>query len=177
MSFLLRKVRKNKWYKTETIAWLLPGEFQSDPLGDLATTGNKLSVYRVEDDCSNLERVVAALAANCDKIANFDYVLFQETILKDIKIKSEQTKGETPDETVNNCHLDLIELSAFRLVDLAKQVLDRGEVKRFLVREVTNFLADSIQKGYINKAKMSLNPKEKEKIDKLIQSNSAFNSD
>jgi len=163
-------VRKNKWYKTETIAWLLPGEFQSDPLGDLATSENKLSVYRVEDDRSNLGRVVAALAAKCDSIANFDYVLFEETILKEIGIKSEQTKGQTPDETVNNCHLDLIELSAFRLVDLAKQVLDRGEVGRFSLPEVTNLLVESIQKGYLNEAKMGLKPKEIEKINKLIQS-------
>ncbi|MEH2299367.1 MAG: hypothetical protein V7K88_10110 [Nostoc sp.] len=170
-------MRKSKWYKTETTAWLLLGEFQSDLLGDLATSGNKLSVYRVEDDCSNLERLVAALAANCDRIANFDYVLFEEKILKDIGIKSEHTKGETPDETVNNCHLDLIELSAFRLVDLAKQILDRGKVERFSPLKVTNLLADSIKKGYLNKAKMRLIPKEIEKIDKLIQSNSAFNSD
>ncbi len=170
MSFLLRKVRKNKWYKTETTVWLLPGEFQSDLLGDLATSGNKLSVYRVEHDCSNLERVVAALAANCDKIANFDYVLFEDTILKDIGIKSEQTKGETPDETVNNCHLDLIELSAFRLVDLAKQVLNRGKVERFSPSEVTNLLAESIHKGYLDKAKMCLKEKDIEKIDKLIES-------
>ncbi|MHC5935486.1 hypothetical protein [Nostoc sp.] len=170
-------MRKNKWYKTETTVWLLPGEFQSDLLGDLATSGNKLSVYSVEHDCSNLERVIAALAANCDNIANFDYVLFEETILKDIGIKSEQTKGETPDETVNNCHLDLIELSAFRLVDLAKQILARGKVERFSLPEVTNFLADSIQKGYLNKAKIRLKQKEIEKIDKLIRSNSALNSD
>lgn len=169
MSFLLRKIRKNKWYKTETISWLLPGEFQSDPLCDLNTTENKLSVYRVEDDCSNLERVVSALAANCEKIANFDCILFDEKILNNVGIKSEQTKGDTPDEVVNNCHLDLIELSALKLVELAKQALNQGEVKRFLPQDITELLVDSIQKGYINKAKMRLKSTEIEKIDKLIQ--------
>ena len=173
MSFILRKVRKNKWYKTETVAWLLPGEFQSDPLCDLATSENKLSVYRIEDDCSNLERVVAALAANCDKIANFDCVLCEETILKDIGIKSEQIKGQTPDETVNDCHLDLIELSASRLVNLAKHLLDRGKVERFLPLDVTNLLVESIQKEYLNKAKINLKPGEMEKINKIIQSKSS----
>lgn len=168
MSFLLRKIRKNKWYKTEDIAWLLPGEFQSDPLGDLATTENKLSVYCVEDDCSNLERVVSALAANCDKIANFDCILFEKTILNNIGIKSVPTKGDTPDEIVNNCHLDLVELSAFKLVDLAKQALNKGRVERFLSQRVTELLGDSIQKGYINKAKMRLKQPEIEKINKLF---------
>ncbi|MEH1790342.1 MAG: hypothetical protein V7L23_33460 [Nostoc sp.] len=168
MSFLLRKVRKNKWYKTETIPWLRQGEFQSDPLCDLATTENKLSVYRVEDDCSNLSRVVSALAANSDKIANFDYILFEETILKDVGIKSEQTKADTADETVNNCHLDLVELPAFRLVDLAGQALNKGKVDRFLVQQVTSLLVDSIQKGYLNKSKIRLNAEEREKINRLI---------
>jgi len=169
VSFLLRKIRKNKWYKTETIAWLLPGEFQSDPLCDLATTENKLSVYRVEDDYSNLNRVVSALAANCDKIANFDYLLFEETILKEIGIKSEQIKGDTPDEIVNNCHLDLVELSAFRLVDLAKHALNKGKVYRFLPRKVTDLLAESIHKGFINRDKMRLKQEEMEKVNQSIQ--------
>lgn len=54
MAFLLRKIRKNRWYK-EQIEWLPDGELQADPLSDLGTKSNELSVYHVVIDESNLE--------------------------------------------------------------------------------------------------------------------------
>lgn len=66
MARILRKIRKNRWYKTEEISWLPDNELQADALDDLRTKYNELSVYRIDENESNLDRVIAALATNTD---------------------------------------------------------------------------------------------------------------
>lgn len=168
MSFLLRKIRKSRW-DTDTHSWLNPGELQADCLSDMVTTHNKLSVYRIIDDKSNLKRVAAALAANCDYISTFDYLLFKEELLQTIGIKSEDTNGETADESVNSWHIDLVEISLPKLVDLAKTASKDGERKRIREKDIKQFLAESLRSGYINNNdKIKLNIEEIDKIKKLV---------
>jgi hypothetical protein len=64
---------------------------------NLATKGNKLSVYLVDDDHKNLEQIVTALAAACDYISDFEFSLFAEGALHETSIKGEETAGDTPD--------------------------------------------------------------------------------
>ncbi|NJL67865.1 MAG: hypothetical protein HC894_15955 [Microcoleus sp. SM1_3_4] len=104
---------------------------QADSLSDMVTTANKLSVYRINDDKSNLNRVAAALVANCENISNFDYLLFDELLLQILEIKSEETQANTPDESVNNWHLDLVELSLTKLVNLAIEASKRVRKSEF----------------------------------------------
>jgi hypothetical protein len=77
MPLILRKIRKARWYQYDRsdFPWLLEEDIPADPLGDLATNDNELSVWQINDDKSNLPRVAAALAANCDDISNLDYAL------------------------------------------------------------------------------------------------------
>lgn len=96
MPLVLRKIRKSKWYKTERVSWLEEGQLQADALADLKTTNNELSVWHIEDDKSNLEEVVAALAANCDDVSNLDYALFDQQLLSEIDIRIKATKGGSP---------------------------------------------------------------------------------
>ncbi|MEG3975457.1 hypothetical protein QT970_12660 [Microcoleus sp. herbarium8] len=165
--FLLRKIRKNKW-STENLSWINSGELQADCLGDMGTKDNKLSVYRISDDKSNLNRVAAALAATCDNISNFDYLLFNEDLLQIIGIKSEKTEGNTSDESVNSSHIDLVEISLSKLVNLANIASKDGERARILQQDIKFFLVESFRNGYINRKIVKLKSAEIEKIEKLV---------
>lgn len=52
MALVLRKIRKSKWYKSGSVPWLEEGDLRADALSDLATKGNKLSVYLVDGDAN-----------------------------------------------------------------------------------------------------------------------------
>lgn len=167
MPFFLRKIKKIRW-KTDNEPWLNSGELQADCLSDMVTSGNKLSVYRIIDDKSNLKRVVAALAANCDYLSNLDYLLLKEELLQTIGIKSEETNGTTSDELVNSWHIDLVEISLPKLVNLANTVSKYGEIERIPEINVKQFLAESFRDNYFDRKIVRLKPKEVQEIEKLV---------
>jgi len=160
VSFLLRKVRKNRWDSVFP-AWLTPGDFQADPLGDLSTSGNTLSVYRVNNDKSNLNRIILALAAGCDNFANIDYIFFEESIIKEIGIKTDATLGTTADSEVNNLHIDLVELSASKLVKLCQMILENGTTGRILKDDIVTGLEANLNQGYYDLRKLTEQKKQK----------------
>jgi len=146
---ILRIVRKTRW-EGEKPSWLEKGEFHAEPLGDFMTSANSLSAWRIEDDQSNLQRVITALAANRARVANFDYVLFDGELLTVCHIKVEHTKGDSPDEEVNAWHFDLIELSAQKLVKLVEAVWEKKtEVKRISHKEIRNWILQAKELGQL----------------------------
>lgn len=147
---LLRKIRKPKWYKNPEIEWLKEGELQADALGDLGTKNNILSMYEIQEDRSNLESVVTALAVNCDSIANFDYALLNCKYVSNLGIEVQSTKGGTPDKTVNSSHYDLIELTAPRLMKLAETIQTSAERGRVREKTVLKLIVATVQQGTIN---------------------------
>ncbi|MGE5443847.1 MAG: hypothetical protein ACM3SR_04500 [Ignavibacteriales bacterium] len=177
MPFFLRKIRKSKWYRHNDVPWLAEGELQADALRDLLTSSNQLSVWHIEDDRSNLERTIAALAANVTDNSNFDYALFDQQIVYEIgiKVESKKTKGASPDEEVNSWHCDLIELSASKLRELAKAIQTKAEIERIQVQDVIQLVAESISSGRIDRTKVKLKSEAIEKIDRVIASKSRNN--
>jgi hypothetical protein len=130
--FVLRKIRKAKWYKHQDVPWLREGELQADALSDFYTENNTLSIWLVTDDRLNLERIAAALAANRDVISNLDYTLLNVRLLDDLNIKIEPTRGDSSDQIANTSwHRDLIELSTLNLMGLANTILTKGERARY----------------------------------------------
>src|SRR5215472_10234387 len=101
MPLLLRNVRENRWLKSEAAPWLKNGDVPADPLGDLATKNNRLSVWEVAGDRSNVERIVRALAVNRDRVADMGYVLFDSSLLATAGIETAKEKGATQDEGAN----------------------------------------------------------------------------
>ncbi len=93
MGLVLRKIKKAKWYKHEAIPWLKEGELQADALADLKTTDNNLSFWIVEDDRSNLDRIITALAANCQYVTNIDFVLLKQSVFDKLKIRYKKEKA------------------------------------------------------------------------------------
>jgi hypothetical protein len=166
---ILRKIRKAKWYRSDAAPWLESEDLQADALVDLATKGNKLSVYVVEDNQSNLERIIASIAANCDFISDFDYALFGQEVLDEIKINTQDTSGETPDTLVNTWHRDLVELSAVKIFTLAKVIATRAERRRVLSKRVMELVAHSIASGQIEREKLRLKPDQVAKVDSVLR--------
>jgi len=166
---ILRKIRKAKWYRNDAVPWLAKEGLQADALVDLATKGNRLSVYVVEDDRSNLERIITAIAANCDFISDFDYALFAQETLDEIKINAEHTSGETPDTVVNSWHRDLVELSAANIFALANVIVTNAERKRVLSKRVLELVARAVASGQIEREKLRLKPDQIAKVDGVLE--------
>lgn len=169
MALLLRKIRRNRWYKTEKIDWLPEGELQADPLNDLGTKSNELSVYHVSVDESNLDRIIASLAVNSEQLSHVDYALFDENIISELGIKIKKSKGELPDEQVNNWHSDLYELSATKLLVLAKAMNDKAKIDRKALMQVLNVIADLLVKGQIDRSRIKWKSQDDfERLDRLL---------
>jgi hypothetical protein len=143
--------------RSQRPVWLAPGEIPADPLKDLITSNNTLSLWHIEDDRSNLERVIAAIAATCDVSSNFDFVLFDRRQVEDLAIKLEFHPGDTPDEKANaSWHYDATELSASRLVNLATRMFsDKAVIERLLEKNVLALIAAAVLEQRINLAKLS----------------------
>ena len=148
----MRVVRQPLWYKYPELDWLPDGGPQGDALGDLQTGGNALSVYRVENETGR-ERVIVALPANRDNLANLDYAVFDDAGLASIGVAINQEDGQTPDLGVNRLHYDLANLTAQRLVHLA-QVISSREHARIPGREIEAGLRRAVQSGALDRGRL-----------------------
>ena len=155
MPLLLRKIRKGKWYKNDSVLWLGENEIQADALGDIVTSSNTLSVWLVEDDKSNLEQIIIALASGCDNISNFDYALLNVDLLSNFGIKIETKEGSTPYVRANQWHRDLVELTTNKLFKLAEAMFILSDRERVAEKTVLNWIKDAVRNGQIDKTKLS----------------------
>jgi hypothetical protein len=144
MSKLLRKVKQNRWYKDEAAPLLAKGDVPADPLGDLNTSQNKLSVYQVDEDLANVERIARALALCCQRLDNVGYVLFDSSLLEKASIELKPIDGTTDDPIANKCHADLINLSGNKLTTLARLVLMEGESGTILKKRIVELVHEGI---------------------------------
>ncbi|MCH9035850.1 MAG: hypothetical protein IH860_00835 [Chloroflexi bacterium] len=127
------------------IRWLAPGELQAAALIDLKTDGNNLSVFEVRDRADE-ERVATALAATRENPQEYDYAVFSDEELSALGVRSEPSKGRTPDDTVNVMHRILINLTAKQLAEVAK-LISRGEYTRILKKQMKSLLVDALASG------------------------------
>ena len=146
MPFLLRKIRKNRWYKPDPASWLGLNDLPADPLADLCTSQNTLSVWEIDDAQTNLELVVTALAATCDNLSNLDYALFNRDLVLSLNIEAKPVSGNSPFVDANRWHRDLVELSASKLVGLAKAIYSEAVKNRLpesKIRELIKAAVDA----------------------------------
>jgi hypothetical protein len=144
---LLRKVDNRRWdWVANDFPWLQGGQFPAAPLADLRTSVKcALSVWQIEDNQSNLDVVLAALAAgleNCDKI---DFTLFDPTVLAQLGIGIVSAPGDSKDNQANGLwHRHLVELSAEKLIELAKKLHVEAVFNRRDEDEVRGLIQSSI---------------------------------
>jgi hypothetical protein len=147
---ILRKIRKKRWYGEDSEPWLQCHEIQADALGDLGTSCNVLSVWLIEDNLSNLEQVVAALASSGDSVSNFDYVAINIELLFTIGIEIEKIEGNTPYLEANKWHRDLIKLTVCKIAKLA-DLMFKSEKKRIPEKKVLALLKDAETKSLLDR--------------------------
>jgi hypothetical protein len=159
-SFLI-KVTFGRWQTDPP--WLPAGDLQAAALFDLRFSNNKLSIWKIDDTNSNLDRVIAALSANNGKmsIENVDYVLLPPGLIQSLGVKIEKSPGGTLDRLANSeWHHDIVELSVSKIVAIAECI--RGQtILRKREREIQKLLKDGLEKNHIDitRADKELRPK------------------
>jgi len=146
---LLREIRRAKWYKNAGVKWLGDDELQADALGDIRTSDNSLSVWEIADDRTNLDAIIAAIAAGRDTAANFDFALFTATAVLETNIKIIEEPGKTFDEGVNGFHRELTELTTAKLLALAEIIQRQATRERLIEPKVVAMIATAIEDGRI----------------------------
>ncbi len=145
MPWFLIKIRKARWYKDpEFSSWLGENEIPSDPLADLNTSTNKLSIWKVDDDESNLNNIIIALTTNRNCIVNFDYALFDANILSEINIELKHSQGMSKYNEANELwHYDAIEITADKILILAEEIYKKGIKKRINEKSVIKLFSEN----------------------------------
>jgi len=166
VGLFLRTVRLNKWhpYPPEECNWLPKGELHADPLADLATTRGALSIWRIEDGETDERRVIAALASRRDSLQSIDYIVFGSDILKRLNIQVERSEGQSADNEINKSwHCDMIQLSAWKLVEFAETVVIHENVipKRITKGRLKEFIQDAVSAKQVDPGEMKTGIRDK----------------
>jgi len=150
----LRVVRAARWYPQP---WLtremdLPSTALCDLLDEKS---NSISIWLINDDRSNFERVIAALAANRNQVANLDYALFDIERLAALRISSQMEHGDTADSTVNmSFHLNLTRLTARNVFFLAREIHKFGDPVRIRRQDVQKYIEAALSRNELDRSKI-----------------------
>lgn len=135
MPLLVRKVGKHHfWLKAPALQYLDKNDSPADAVSDLRTKENRISVYVVADDKSNLNRILSAIVIGGQSVDHTAYIVFDSRIVSDAGIEIEEVPGKTSDKTVNPLHRDLV-LTGKKMVALAVGILREGEEVTQILRE------------------------------------------
>lgn len=151
--FLLR-ITKRKWDKLN-VQWLRPNDIQADPLGDLSIIDGTLSVWYIEDDRSNLDLIVTALAATRERFDKFEFGLFDQNVVDLVDVLVKIKPGDTPLENANHWHRDLTELTIDKATTLVKTIFNGLEKKRLFAETITDRILGAVHAGDINLQKVN----------------------
>ena len=122
---------------------------QADALGDLKTTSNTLSVWRVYEDESNLQEVILALASTRQSVSNYDYALIGDGTIAELGISLNDSPGDTLVASVNALHCDLVRLEASQVYQLAVAICANGKIDFMSEKSVGKLLAQGFQSGMV----------------------------
>lgn len=149
MPLILRRIDRIAGF--QRIAGLETGDVQADAVSDLRTRYNALSVWLVPDDRSNVNRVVAALAAGRMSLTKLDYALINLRVLEDLHFRVVRASGESSDNHANDLwHRDVTGLTGMKLVKLAATLQEQAEFVRVQRSDVRFGIEASIREGFID---------------------------
>jgi hypothetical protein len=157
----LRKIKMARWRDVALCRqWLAEGEIPADPVCDLDTQDNSMSVYMADSGLRTIEELAAAYTAMRDSLQPFDYVIFESEDLDQVGIEVAGVQGTTPDSESNKLHRDLVRISAQKLVALTSRILQRNEAEicdRVNRKVVACHIMKGVQEGWLDLTKV--NPK------------------
>jgi hypothetical protein len=146
MALLLRKVKQHRWYKELAEPFLKVDDVPADPLADLQTSENLLSVWEVQEDRSNLIRIVRAVAIGGQRIDHTGYILFDSVHLDAAGIGLQKNEGRSDDKGANGWHRDLV-LSGKKILALTRLLLQHGETGTITKPVLVEALEEGIRVG------------------------------
>jgi hypothetical protein len=160
MPKVLRKVDRKILWSTEPLedeeTWHSASELRADALVDLRTNKNALSIFVVDDVAGvPVDRIVAALAANRSFLDHVDYIAVDMRVILDLGIKIDNAPGATCDSGVDQCHRNLINLTARKVAELGNSLQKVGEVKRIQVVQVGRLINAGLKAGHIVQNKVN----------------------
>jgi len=153
LSILFRKLQK-KVYMDPQIADELGG-LQADALRNFITKDNAFSVYEVQNEQTDIERILAAIAGTRDNVQEVEYAIFDSGLLEELEIKTKKIEGDTADDKVNNLHIDLIDLTAKQVCLLASSIQKDGNLARILKKKIGRRITDGLKLGYLDERKIN----------------------
>lgn len=123
MKSLIRKITRPKWGETNS------GELAGDSLKDMISRDNTLSFWRSENE-STLNEIFAALGASSSSLDKLDIVSLDEETISGLGIQIKEISGDTPFTDANKYHVDLVNLSAKDIANLAIEMKRVGKFTR-----------------------------------------------
>ena len=145
MSLLVRKIARGKW-PDECICPL--EQLRADAISDLRTSGDTLSVWKI-DNVDDMDTAVLALSASSktEEIENISVVWMDEEDLKNKGINLDDSqKGDTIVIDLRDRHVNLVKLNYSFLGSIAlliMQKLKQDNFKRFPKTYVRNLLVQA----------------------------------
>lgn len=166
----LRTVRRNRWQRDQFPKWIsapdqpwkalgdvIPGKLHDDDFpDDTDKIRSALSLWLIDEEQSNLPRILAALASTRDSLKNIDYLLIPSTVL-DKGLEPTKTTGHSNDDVANESwHYDIQGITAVGACRLASIVVSevdggRAQLKRAQLPEVANHLRKSIEDEHLDR--------------------------
>jgi hypothetical protein len=133
---LLRRITIPYW-SVKGHGWIPEDDFQGNALNDLKTSANTLSFFEYDGSAETLQRIAAAMICREGHIRNFGYALLNPAAISNIGVAIDRKGGETNDEFVDSLHVNVIEVSAVRLLELARLIFrsTRRELVKSEVKE------------------------------------------
>jgi hypothetical protein len=152
---LIRKIKKRKWDKPEASPGAPDSPVPAEPIADFCTVNNEISVWHIEEDQANLERVITALSANTDFVSNFDYAIFDAQIVLDLALELKATPGGSPDDEANQkWHRDIVVATADNLCALVKSIYGQCAKERISEADIRSNLKKAIESTQIAVARL-----------------------
>ena len=126
MAYFLVLINKRIW-DSVIPGWVEQGDLHADPLGNLRISNNALSVWDIDNEQSNLDLVLVALAANRQRIDKVEYGLFDQEIVSRLGIKVSDDNAQLAVPKANSFHKNLVELSVASLASLVNEMFKHLE--------------------------------------------------
>ena len=152
MSILFRKLQKKLFMDPQKAKEL--GGLQADALKNFTTMENALSLWEIQNELNDIERILAAIAGTRDNVQEVEYATFDSKILEELEIKTNKIRGDTADDKVNNLHIDIIDLTAKQVYLLASSIQKDGELRRILKNKIGRKITENLKVGYLDKRKI-----------------------
>ena len=159
MKYIYRGIKNKNYFLKGTcdFEWLSEGDLIADVFLDLCTHNGKLSVFQIDENQSHLCRVIAAFSASRENVTDIDYILVPGKDLRD-RFDVMNTLGQTPDDTVNDFHLDIVGLTPAKLLELVGLFrFHKDTMKRYKKPRITKLIQKGLHERQIDFKSMHAN--------------------